>query len=104
MQTIEVSAEEVSKGVMSSENLADAVEAIESDGFVVLGGVVSSQSINTLRDKMREDLARFIARDDAPFNFNQGNIQQDPPPFPPYLFQDVLLNKMVIAVTHTVLG
>ena len=104
MQTIEVSAEEVKTGIMSPENLAEAVEAIESDGFVVLGGVISSESIITLRDKMREDLARFIARDDAPFNFNQGNIQQDPPPFPPFLFQDVLLNKMVIAVTRAVLG
>ena len=33
-----------------------------------------------------------------------GNVQQDPPPFPPYLFRDVLLNDMVIAVTTAVLG
>ena len=50
------------------------------------------------------DLPAYLARKDAPFNFNTGNVQQEPPPFAPYLFQDVLLNDLVIAVTRELLG
>jgi hypothetical protein len=53
---------------------------------------------------MLSDLDQILARPDAPFNFNTGNVQQDPPPFPPYLFRDVLLNPLVIAVTRAILG
>ncbi len=31
-------------------------------------------------------------------------MQQDPPPFPPYLFRDVLANDIVIQVTESILG
>jgi hypothetical protein len=50
------------------------------------------------------DTSTILARDDIPFNFNVGNIQQDPPPFPPYLFEDVLLNPFVVAITRSILG
>jgi ectoine hydroxylase-related dioxygenase (phytanoyl-CoA dioxygenase family) len=53
---------------------------------------------------MLSDLDQILARPNAPFNFNIGNVQQDPPPFPPYLFRDVLLNPLVIAVTRAILG
>src|SRR6185312_16908566 len=39
-----------------------------------------------------------------PYNWNKGNVQQDPPPFPPYLFRDVLVNDLVIQVTKAILG
>src|SRR5205085_5414804 len=48
--------------------------------------------------------AAILKREDAPYNFNTGNLQQDPPPLPPYLFRDVLLNEQVIAVTKAMLG
>src|SRR5205085_4967698 len=50
------------------------------------------------------DLPEILADDEPPFNQNPGNVQQDPPPFPPYLFRDVLFNEMVVAVTKGVLG
>src|SRR5438552_18643300 len=53
---------------------------------------------------MIADLPQILGRADAPFNFNRGNVQHDPPPFPPYLFRDVLLNDRVIAVTKAILG
>ena len=31
---------------------------------------------------MLSDLPRVLEREDAPYNFNRGNVQQDPPPFP----------------------
>ncbi|HTE17238.1 MAG TPA: phytanoyl-CoA dioxygenase family protein, partial [Armatimonadota bacterium] len=57
-----------------------------------------------LRERMLDDLQAILERDDAPYNFNTGNVQQDPPPFPPYLFRDVLLNDAVVAVTKAMLG
>ncbi len=104
MVTLQVSANEVSAGVLTETHLQSAVEALAQDGFVVLANVVSPESIRVLREKMLDDVSRFMERDNAPFNWNKGNVQQDPPPFPPYLFRDVLLNDLAISVTQTVLG
>jgi ectoine hydroxylase-related dioxygenase (phytanoyl-CoA dioxygenase family) len=89
---------------MTPEHRDAAAQAIRTDGFVVLKDVVDREHIAILREKMVEDVAALMAREDAPFNWNTGNVQQNPPPFPPYLFRDVLVNDMVIAVTKAVLG
>ena len=104
MQTIEISADEIERGEITPQHRDAAVQAIETDGFVVLKDVVDLARIEFLGDKMREDVAAFLNRPNAPFNFNTGNIQQDPPPFPPYLFKDILLNDMASAVTSALLG
>ena len=72
--------------------------------MVVLNDIIDLDHIAALREKMLADLPAYLARKDAPFNFNTGNVQQEPPPFAPYLFQDILLNDIVIAVTHSLLG
>lgn len=104
MITVEISAEEVQSGAMSAPHRAQAVEALRRDGFVVLGGVVDPAHLDVLRDRMWEDVRALTGREDAPFNWNTGNLQQDPPPFAPFLFRDVLLNEMVVAVTKAILG
>src|SRR5438270_579427 len=101
---LEITPEEMSSGRMAPEHVEAAVEAIHAEGFVVLNGVIDTGHLEILHDRMREDLKALVAREDAPFNWNAGNIQQDPPPFPPYLFRDVLMNDMVIAVTQAGLG
>src|SRR6185503_20481869 len=78
--------------------------ALRTDGFVVLNDVIDPAHLEVLRERMLEDIERILQREDAPFNFNSGNVQQQPPPFPPYLFRDVLVNDMVIAVTRAMLG
>ncbi|MCC6444962.1 MAG: phytanoyl-CoA dioxygenase family protein [Armatimonadetes bacterium] len=102
--TIPITSQEIRKGAMRPDHLEEAVRAVREDGVVVLKDVVDAGHIAILREKMQEDVAALLAREDAPFNWNTGNIQQDPPPFPPYLFEDVLLNEMVIAVSKAVLG
>jgi ectoine hydroxylase-related dioxygenase (phytanoyl-CoA dioxygenase family) len=104
MVSIQVSAEEVGSGRLAEEHLQAAVSAMRADGFVVLENVIDLEHLDVLREKMLADVALFTAREDAPYNFNTSNVQQDPPPFPPYLFRDVLLNEMVIAVTRELLG
>lgn len=104
MLTLEFTPEEISCGVMLPGKLTAATQALRDDGFVVLKDIVTRDHLETLREKMLADLETILARPDAPFNFNMGNIQQDPPPFPPYLYRDILLNDLVIAVTKSVLG
>jgi ectoine hydroxylase-related dioxygenase (phytanoyl-CoA dioxygenase family) len=102
--SIKITPEELRSGVMDPAHLEAAVQAVREDGFVILEDVVSLAHIAVLRERMLEDLETILARPDAPFNWNKGNVQQDPPPFPPYIFRDVLVNDMVVAVSRAILG
>ncbi len=104
MITIDVPAADLESGTLAPERQAAAIEALRVDGAVVLADVVDHDHLDLLHDRMISDLAALQARSDAPYNWVSGNIQQDPPPFEPYLFSDVLLNPYVIAVTAAVLG
>jgi ectoine hydroxylase-related dioxygenase (phytanoyl-CoA dioxygenase family) len=104
MLALDITPAEVQSGQMSPDHLDAAVQAIRDDGFVVLNDVINLAHIDALRERMLEDLQAILAREDTPFNWNATNVQQDPPPFHPYLFRDVLLNDMAIAVTKAILG
>jgi Phytanoyl-CoA dioxygenase (PhyH) len=104
MTVVEITPAERSSGQMDPEHVEAAVQAILADGFVALNDVVDTSHLDILLNRMLEDLKALLEREDAPFNWNAGNIQQDPPPFPPYLFRDILMNEMVITVTQAVLG
>jgi len=104
MLSLLVTPEEVERGEMHPDHLKAAVEAVRADGFVILQNVVDPAHLDILRERMQEDVEALIARDDPPYNWNTGNLQQEPPPFPPYLFRDILLNDMAIAVTQAILG
>jgi len=104
MTTINPTPAERAAGQLDAEHLRQAVRALLDDGVVVLEGVVDLAHIEALRAKMFDDLAKFQARPDAPYNWNKGNIQQDPPRDIEYLFRDVLVNDFAIQVTKEVLG
>ncbi len=104
MLTLDISQEEIEAARMEPQKLQLAVKAVQEDGFVILANVVDVHHIAALKEKVLEDVALLLARKDAPYNWNQGNIQQDPPPFAPYLYKDVLLNELVIDVTVAILG
>jgi len=95
---------EIDSGHWGPEPLARAKRALEEDGIVVLKDVADPSHLIAIRGRMLEDVDKILTRSDVPFNFNSGNLQQDPPPFPPFLFRDVLLNDLVIEVTHSILG
>jgi ectoine hydroxylase-related dioxygenase (phytanoyl-CoA dioxygenase family) len=89
---------------LSAENLEKAVRALDEDGFVVIEDVIDLAHIATVKERVLADVVLLQNRPNAPFNWNRGNVQQDPPPFPPYLFRDILVNEYAIQVTHAVLG
>ena len=102
--TIDLTDQERATGRMLGDNLRAAVDALRTDGLVLINDAVDPTHLDVLHERMVADLDAFRARPDAPYNWNPGNIQQDPPPFPPYLFDDVLLNPYVISVTSSMLG
>jgi ectoine hydroxylase-related dioxygenase (phytanoyl-CoA dioxygenase family) len=81
-----------------------AVHALQTDGFVVLEDVIEKAHVEALREKMLADVEVIMARPQPPFQFIPGHIQHDPPPFPPFLFRDVLMNDMVVDLTKSILG
>ncbi|MFN2233482.1 MAG: phytanoyl-CoA dioxygenase family protein [Anaerolineales bacterium] len=104
MNTFVISADEKARQQFEPERLDQAIRSVQEDGYVILENCVDREHAEILRDKILADTDTILARDDVPFNFNVGNIQQDPPPYHPYLFEDVLLNPFVIAITKSVLG
>jgi len=77
MVEIEPSAAERSHSALTTENLRKAVDAVRTDGFVVLKDVVDPDHIDILRERVLQDVDRFVNRPDAPFNWNRGNVQQE---------------------------
>jgi Phytanoyl-CoA dioxygenase (PhyH) len=80
------------------------LDRFNNDGFVVLEDIIAPEHCDILCEKMLADVAAILRRPDVPFNFNTGNIQQAPPPFVPYLFEDILFNEKIIEVTKAILG
>ena len=103
MTELSLTSDERASG-LTGERLQGAVRGLREDGFAILHRAVDLDHIAVLRDKMLSDVATILARPDAPFNFNAGNVQQDPPPCAPFLFRDVLFNEAMISFTRAVLG
>jgi ectoine hydroxylase-related dioxygenase (phytanoyl-CoA dioxygenase family) len=82
----------------------DATTAFHTNGYLIIEDAINPEHISILRDVMLDDVAKILARPDAPFNFNKGNIQQAPPPYDPYLFDDILFNDKVIDIATAILG
>lgn len=104
MKVLAITPEEKAAGAFSPSRLAEARQAIIDDGAVVLENAAEVSHIEAIRERMLADIPLLLARKDRPFNWNTGNLQQDPPPFPPYLFRDVMVNDLIIQVTGSVLG
>jgi hypothetical protein len=70
---------ELKDGRLDQRNLEIAVRALARDGLVVLEDLVDHATLDRLNVKMVEDAYELQGRKNSPFNYNKGNIQQDPP-------------------------
>jgi hypothetical protein len=104
MNTIPVTAKDVKSGTLNPEALEQAVQAVRTDGYVVLSRVIDPALIKRLQPRMFEDAPKIAALEKPPYQFVNGHIQHDPPPLKPYLFREILCNDVIISVTHAVLG
>ena len=102
---ISVTPQELKAGKMSPAKVNQAVEALRTDGYVVLEDVVSHAHLDILRERMDEDAQKLIdAEKWGGAGQIQGHLQQGPPPFAPYIFADVVANPFVVQVTRELLG
>lgn len=81
-----------------------SVDFFHANGYLIIEDAIDPAHIEILREVMLADVNKILARSDAPFNFNKGNIQQAPPPYAPYLFDDILFNDSVIDIAQQILG
>lgn len=90
---------------MSQKSLHQAVEAIRSDGYVILEHVVSLEHLKLLREKMEADLHTLIQKTDCNnARRTRRRFSQSPPPFAPFVFSDIVANPFVVQVSRSVLG
>ena len=104
MTTIQITDAERSSACLSEDHRDATTRALMDDGFAVLEGAVPLDKIAILRERAFADIESLVKREDGPFNWHRGNLQQDPAPFPPYLFREVLANEFAIQATHALLG
>ncbi|KAH8802486.1 phytanoyl-CoA dioxygenase family protein [Xylogone sp. PMI_703] len=102
---VNVSPSEVAAKTLTWKNLELATRALHRDGLVVLENAIDHSKLDALNKKMVEDVAVLqAAGDDGPYNYNKGNLQQDPPLVKQYFEPSIILNELATQVTSSVLG
>ncbi|KAF7506934.1 hypothetical protein GJ744_011065 [Endocarpon pusillum] len=102
---VQVSQEEVSKRNLTWENLETAVRALHRDGLVVLENVIEKSKLDTLNKKMVKGAPTLQSKgENMPYNYNKGNIRQDPPLTKEHFEPSIFLNPIATQVTSAVLG
>jgi hypothetical protein len=103
--SVKVSAQEVSAQRLTWQNLELATRAIHRDGLVILEDVIEHSQLDALNRRMVADaLILQSAGDASPYNYNKGNIQQDPPTTKQYFHPSIFLNPLATQVTSSILG
>ncbi len=102
---ITVQPEELAAGELTESHVIQAVNAIRVDGYVVLENVISHQHLDILRERMDADSQRLIKAEKwGGAGRLKGHLQQGPPPFAPYIFNDIVANPYIVQVTKALLG
>lgn len=82
--------EERASGRLSERNLEIAVRHVRKDGLVVVQDVIEHEILDKLNEKMVQDALELRSRgENSPFNYNKGNLQQDPPPVERFFFPQI---------------
>lgn len=85
---------ELNESRLSPQNLEVAIRSIHQDGLVMIEDVIPHKPLDYLNRKMVADGFTLQARkNDGPYNYNRGNIQQDPPPVRQYFDKNIFLSK-----------
>ncbi|KAK4574117.1 hypothetical protein LTR86_001878 [Recurvomyces mirabilis] len=103
--TIKPSIIELSAGRLGERNLEKAIRSLHEDGLVVVSNVIPCAHLDQLNARMVSDARTLQARGkDMPFNYNVGNIQQDPPPVKECFEPSIFLNPIASQITTAMLG
>lgn len=101
--SVKVSPSEARAGKLDWRNVEIATRALHRDGLVVLEDLIEHESLDRLNEKMVQDAYALQALgDDGPFNYNKGNIQQDPPMTKKWWDPSIFISTFIISVhRHT---
>ncbi|KAJ7982777.1 phytanoyl-CoA dioxygenase family protein [Mycena polygramma] len=103
--SVKVSKSEINAGQLDWRKVEIATRALRRDGLVVLEDLIEHENLDKLNQKMVEDAYALQALgDDGPFNYNKGNIQQDPPLTKKWWDPSIFINPIVTQITSTTLG
>jgi hypothetical protein len=92
--SISPSQSEIKNRQLSPQNLEIAIRSLHHDGLVVVENVVPHESLDRLNKKMAEDAYTLQSKkQNSPYNYNPGNIQQDPPPVQKYFDPEIFLSE-----------
>lgn len=85
--------EERASGKLGERNLEIAVRHVRKDGLVVVQDAIEHTILDKLNQKMVQDALELRSRgENSPFNYNKGNLQQDPPPVRKFFFPEVFMS------------
>jgi len=102
---IQVSANEYDAHKLDNETLKVAVEAIDADGYVILGGVIDLAVLDAMKRKLDEDTAELLRRGKRGDTGQlPGHLSQPMPCSKEHIYGDVVTNPLVIQVTAKILG
>ena len=93
---------EVAAGAFQEERAAAAADALWRDGAVVLAGVVDPAHLDAVRSRMQPEVPELIKR--CKQNGPDGHYAQRPPVAAPYVFQDVMTNRLAVQVAALATG
>ncbi|KAK7453799.1 phytanoyl-CoA dioxygenase [Colletotrichum acutatum] len=103
--TIHPSQSELLNARLSPRNLELAVRHLHRDGLVVVADVIPHADLDALNAKMVQDALYLRSLGDkGPFNYNLGNLQQDPPPVAEYFYKSIFTNAIATQITSSILG
>lgn len=103
--TVRPSSQELAAGRLGERNLEHAIRSLHEDGLVVVSDVIPHEHLDRLNVKMVQDAQTLHFRGkDMPFNYNVGNIQQDPPPVKEHFHKSIFLNPIASQITTGLLG
>ena len=94
--SVKTTSEEKAAGRLSERHLEIAVRHLLKDGLVVIENAVDHGVLDKLNEKMVED-AKILRdrKENSPFNYNRGNLQQDPPPVKEFFDPQIFLSMFI---------
>ncbi|KAF5531698.1 phytanoyl dioxygenase family [Fusarium mexicanum] len=105
-KTIQLTDEELDTKSIGSRHLQAALEALHTDGLVVLENAVDLGHLDHLNERMVMDAQKLQAIEKAHINFSKEtrNFQQEVVPDEGYVFDDILANPWAGEILQHALG
>lgn len=89
--------QEIHNKQLAPENLEIAVRSLYHDGLVVVEDAIPHDALDRLNAQMVKDARALQSKkENSPFNYNPGNIQQDAPPVRAHFDTNIFLSTCTV--------